>query len=158
MLRIICVGLAVVLVIAAIIVQRQVSDDSVVPVGYGQGSGWSGTNYITVKSEKAREAVTEVELSIREFYDVINAYDKDRLEELTINNDDTWQEYLDYAESMDFTFHIDEIGTPSFDKDTCKVQVTTTTTSPTVIIQKPTTTQTFELIRINSEWRFSQPA
>ncbi|MBT4511122.1 MAG: hypothetical protein HOC20_02760 [Chloroflexi bacterium] len=155
MFRLLGVGLAILMVITAIIVQRQVSDDSVVLVGYGEGSGWSGTNYITVKSEKAREAVAEIELSIREFYDVINAYDKDRLVELTANDDGTWQEYLDYAESMDFTFRIDKIGVPSFDEETCKVQVTITATSPTVIIQKPTTTLTIELIRDNSQWRVS---
>ena len=153
MLRVVVVGIAIVLVIAAIIVQRQVSDDSVVLVGYGEGSGWSGTNYITAKSEKARETATEIEQSVREFYDVINAYDKDRLAELTTNV--IWQEYLDYAESLDFTVRIDEIGVPSFDQGTCKVQVTTTATSPTVIIQNPTTTQTLELIRDNSEWRIS---
>jgi hypothetical protein len=155
MFRLLGIGLAILMVITAIIVQRQVSDDSVVLVGYGEGSGWSGTNYITTKSENARETVAEVELSIREFYDVINAYDRDRLAELTANNDNAWQEYLDYAESMDFTFRIDEIGAPSFDEETCKVQITTTATSPTVIIQKPTTTQTIELIRDNSRWRVS---
>ena len=151
MKRIIASILIVLMALIAVIVQRQVSDDRVVLVGYGNGSGWGGTDYVSASSELARDT-DAVELAIMQLYDAINTYDSDLLQNVSSDADGDWQNLLDDAESTGLTYDIDVVGDPQFNGDTCEVEVTTTTTSTLENIQISTSTQTIHLIRQNAEW------
>lgn len=151
MKRIIASALIALLALVAIIVQRQVSDDRVVLVGYGKGAGWSGTDYITATAVEARETES-IELAVQQLYNAINTYDSDLLRDLSMDPSGKWQSLLDDAESAGLTYNVDIVGNPSFDLNTCEVEVTTTSTSPTETIKESTSTQTIRLVRQNTEW------
>ena len=151
MKRIIASVLIVLIALVAVIVQRQVSDERVVLVGYGKGAGWSGTEYISASSELARDTKA-VELAVHQLYDAINTYDSDLLKDISTDSSGNWQNIMDDAESTGLTYNIDVVGNPLFDGDTCEVEVTTTTNLPSDAIEKSSSTQTIRLVRQNTEW------
>ncbi len=151
MKRIIVASLVVLMALIAVIVQRQVSDDRVVLVGYGNGAGWGGTDYITASAEQARDTEA-VELAIQQLYDAINTYDSDLLQDLSVDPNGNWEALMDDAESAGLTYNVDIVSDPSFDGDTCEVEVTTTSTFATDTSKKSASTETIRLVRQNTKW------
>lgn len=151
MKRIIVSVLVVVIALAAVIIQRQSNDDRVVLVGYGNGAGWSGTDYITATSEEARDTES-VELAIHNLYSSVNAYNSNLLNDFSMDLNGNWQSLLKAVESEGATIHIDGIGVPSFDGDICEVEVTTTKSSPASTTDNSAVTNIVQLTRKDTNW------
>ena len=151
MKRIIASVLIVLVALTAVIIQRQTSDERVVLVGYGKGAGWSGTEYVTAAAEEARDTEA-IELTIQQLYNAINTYNSDLLHDVAIDSEGKWQTVLDDAEYECLHYNVDIIGDPSFEGDTCEVEVTTTVTSATETMKELTSTQTIRFVRQHALW------